>query len=106
MPENSPATDQLAGCNKHTLYNTMRIFLRKSYEAGAELLPRTSRDFLSVHLAGIEKNDSCLIRHRYNYFHLTDVLHSKLKHRNLMLPTKTILGLIYQISSKFTLLFV
>ena len=95
--EESHTTDQLAGCSKHTLCITMGLFLRKSYEAGAELLTRRSRDFLTVHLAVIEQNGFCPVRHTHSmYFHLTAVLPSKLKHPNLMLST-TILGLICQI---------
>jgi len=85
VPEKSHATDQLAFSSKHTLCITMRLFLRKSYEAGAELLRRRSRDFLSVHLAVIEQNGFCPFRHTHSmYFHLTAVLPSKLKHPNLM----------------------
>jgi len=53
-PEKSHATDELACCSKHTLYITTRLFLRKSYAAGAELLSRRACDFLSVEMGVIE----------------------------------------------------
>jgi len=64
-PDKSHATDQLACCSQHTLYITMRLFMRKSYEAGAEMLPRRACDMLSVHLGGIEKNGSCSVRYSH-----------------------------------------
>ena len=65
-PEKSRATDQLAVCSQHTLCITMRRLLRKSYEAGAELLPWRACDCLSENWAGIEKKDSCPVRHTHS----------------------------------------
>jgi len=49
----------------HSLYYH-ETFSAESYEAGAELLLWKACDFLSVHLAGIEKQDSCPVRHTHS----------------------------------------